>query len=196
MARTMWAPGILRGCGARMRVKGTENIDPNQSYIFVSNHQSYLDIPALFSMLPVNLYFVAKKEVKRVPFVGWYMHATGMIFIDRSNRSKAIASLKKAGQLIKKGKNVIMFPEGTRARNSQVATFKKGPFVMASQSDISIVPVAIKGAENILKPGTFRLRPGEVIVNIGTPIHPKNESISDLIEHSRASVIDLLEEPV
>ena len=139
MARTMWSPGILRICGVQLDVQGRDHIDNKESYVFVSNHLSFLDIPILFRIIPVNLYFVAKEEIKRMPFVGWYMWATGMIFIDRTNREKAFQSLKRAGKLIKKGKNVIMFPEGTRSKNSQVSQFKKGPFVLASESELSVI---------------------------------------------------------
>lgn len=150
MARTMWAPGVLWAAGIKLKVTGLENIQVGEPYIFVANHLSALDIPVLFRAVPLNLHFVAKKEVMWMPFVGWYMWATGMIFIDRSNRDKAKVSLEKAGELIKNGKHVIMFPEGTRSRNFDVMPFKKGPFVLSTQAGVAMLPVAISGTEAVL----------------------------------------------
>lgn len=192
MARTMWAPGILWFCGVKLEVSGLEHINPHESYIFVSNHLSFLDIPVLFRVIPINLHFVAKKEIKRMPFVGWYMWATGMIFIDRQNREKAVHSLKRAGRLIKKGKNVIMFPEGTRSKDGQVSEFKKGPFVLASESDLSVVPVAISGAEKVVPPFSLKLNPGVVYVDLGVP-RKKGDSISlkEFVDNTRSDMIAL-----
>lgn len=192
MARTMWAPGILWFCGVSLVVSGLEHIKSDESYIFVSNHLSFLDIPLLFRVIPVNLHFVAKKEVKRMPFVGWYMWATGMIFIDRQNREKAVQSLKRAGKLIKKGKNVIMFPEGTRSKDGRVCEFKKGPFVLASEADLSVIPVAISGAEKIVPPFTLKLKPGTVHVDLGVPRKKgAATSLKEFIDDTRSDMIFL-----
>ena len=134
MARTMFAPGILWACGIKLQIMGLENLKEDESYVFIANHQSYLDIPVLFRAITHGLHFVAKKEIKLVPFIGWYMMATGMIFIDRSNRVKAVASLDKAGKLIKNGKDVLLFPEGTRSKTGQIGEFKKGPFYAGIKS--------------------------------------------------------------
>ncbi len=191
MARTCFAPGILWGCGVKLKVEGRENLNPANPYVFVSNHLSYLDIPVLFGALPVNLYFVAKKELKWVPFIGWYMFATGMIFIDRTNRAKAIESLSRAGKLVKGGKNVLMFPEGTRSRHGEVSTFKKGPFMLAAQAGVEVVPVAIDGTDEVLKAGTFRIQPREVIVRIGKPLSPGKHDINAFVEEVRERVVEL-----
>ncbi len=191
MARTLFAPGILWACGVRLRVRGTEHLVKDEPYVFVANHQSYLDIPTLFRAVPHNLHFVAKKEIKWVPFIGWYMMATGMIFIDRSNRMKAIVSLDKAGQLIKNGKDVLLFPEGTRSKTGEVGEFKKGPFMLAAKADIRIVPIHISGTEKILPAGQFGLTPGEVTVHIGAPITSSGVDLAQLILHTRHRVMEL-----
>jgi len=191
MARTMFAPGILWVCGVSLEVSGKENLNKNESYVFVANHLSYLDIPALFRAIPHGLHFVAKKELKLVPFIGWYMFATGMIFVDRSNRQKAIASLDKAGKLIKKGKDVLMFPEGTRSRTGEVGGFKKGPFMLASKADIAVVPVAVFGTEKVLSPKTFVIRPHKVKIKIGQPNRIIDEDINGFIAHNKKEVIKL-----
>lgn len=173
MARTMWSPGILWGAGVRnIAVTGLENIDKKKSYIFVSNHQSTLDIPSIIRSIPVNLFFIAKKELKWVPFLGQYVWATGMIFIDRSNKKKAIQSLDKAGKLIKKGKSVLAFPEGTRSLDGKLQKFKKGPFMLAIQHEIEIVPIAIEDTYKVLPSKGRQFTPHDIKVSIGKPIHP------------------------
>jgi 1-acyl-sn-glycerol-3-phosphate acyltransferase len=188
----MWAPGILWFCGVKLVVSGLEHIASGEAFIFVSNHLSFLDIPVLFKVIPVNLHFVAKSEIKRMPFVGWYMWATGMIFIDRQNRERAIQSLKKAGRLIKKGKNVIMFPEGTRSRDGSVQEFKKGPFVLAAEAELRIIPVAISGPEKIVPPGTLKLKPGIVHVHLGEArVKSHSTSLKDFMDLTREDMIRL-----
>lgn len=179
MARIHWAPGILWICGVRLKVFGADYLDRTASYVFVSNHQSYLDIPFLFRAIPVNLYFVAKKELKKIPFLGWYMLATGMIFIDRSNRLKSVESLRKAARLIHDGKSVIMFPEGTRSRDGQLAAFKKGPFMLARQADVAVVPVGIYEPEGHFRLSGFRSTPIEV--HIGQPIAMNEQTVDEII---------------
>jgi 1-acyl-sn-glycerol-3-phosphate acyltransferase len=195
MARTMFAPGILWICGVKMSVLGTENLSKTESYVFVCNHLSYLDIPALFRAIPHNLHFVAKKEIKWVPFIGWYMYATGMIFVDRSNRNKAIASLDRAGKLIKKGRDVLMFPEGTRSKSGEIGEFKKGPFMLATKADIAIVPVAISGTEKVLPAGKFTISPSRVSVLIGKPMRmAKGQHINEYIKEVQGEVSKLKEQ--
>ncbi|WP_258105267.1 lysophospholipid acyltransferase family protein [Marinoscillum sp. MHG1-6] len=190
MARTMFAPGILWGCGIRLQVTGAENLPKGESFVFVSNHLSYLDIPSLFRAIPHNLHFVAKKEIKWVPFIGWYMLATGMIFVDRSNRLKAIASLAQAGKLIKKGKDVLMFPEGTRSKTGEIGEFKKGPFMLAAKAGVKVVPVSITGTEKVLPSGSFALSPGVVKVNIGQPLETLQSDVKS------GAIVDKVKEEV
>jgi len=185
MARTMWSPGILWGAGVKnIEVNGLENIDKKKSYIFVSNHQSHLDIPSIIRSLPVNLYFIAKKELKWMPFLGQYVWATGMIFIDRSNRKKAIQSLDKAGKLIKKGKSILAFPEGTRSLDGKLQRFKKGPFMLSIQHEIEIVPIAVEDTYKVLPSKAWKFTPHEVRVSVGKPVHPPKDKkdVAELID--------------
>lgn len=172
MARTMHGPGILWGAGIKLKVEGKENFPHNQPFIFASNHLSHLDIPCLFTAIPVNLHFIAKKELKWVPFIGWFLAATGMIFIDRSNKKKAIASLDQAGQIIKNGKNIIAFPEGTRQIGGDLGVFKKGTFMMAQKAGIPVVPVCIIGTDKVLPVNSLKFNPNTVTLKIGKPIAP------------------------
>ena len=97
----------------------------------------------MYMSLDRPIFFIAKKEIKQIPFLGWYMSIAGMIFLDRSNHENAMRSMRNAGNEIKKGKNIISFPEGTRSKTNQIGQFKRGSFIIAKEGKIPIVPVAI-----------------------------------------------------
>lgn len=170
LARTRWAPGLLWAGSARLDVRGLERVDFSKPHVFVVNHQSMLDIPVLFAALPVNLHFIAKKELFSVPFLGWYMTVSGMVPIDRRNTAEAIQVLKKSGAKIAAGANVIAFSEGTRSRTGAIAPFKRGAFMLAIQAQVPVVPVAIEGARDVLPSDGFSVRPGVIRVEVGEPI--------------------------
>ena len=194
MARHLWGPGLVWGAGARMEVSPLPVLDPQGPYVFIMNHQSMFDIPVAFSYLPVNLRFVAKKVLKSIPFLGWYMWRTGMVFVDRSQRSQALASLQKAGKQVRDGATILAYPEGTRSVDGHILPFKKGPFVVAIEAGVPIVPVAIEGSHKLLPRGGFNLRPGPVRLAIGTPIPTtglRHGDVEALIKQVRDAVIDL-----
>lgn len=170
MARTRWAPGLLKAAGAKVVVEGGEGIDWSKPHIFLMNHQSAIDIPVAFLVLKTPLRFVAKRVLAKVPFLGWYMAATRMIFVDRDRSAQAVESIRKAGQRIREGASILAYPEGTRSRNSQILPFKKGAFVVAVEAQVPVVPVAIAHADQVLSSTGFRVRPGTIRVRIGAPI--------------------------
>lgn len=182
MARTVWSPGILFISGVKIKLKGLDNIHLNDGTpkIVISNHQSFLDIPVITRVIPLNLYWTAKIEIKRMPFIGWYMMATGMIFIDRSNRERAIQSMHKAADLIKNGKDVFIFPEGRRSMDGSEVPFKKGAFYLAIESGSDIIPVHIKGTEEVWSKKSLKISPGSVSVRIGEPIASKDYTESEV----------------
>jgi len=186
MARTFWSPPVLWFAGVRLHTQGRDLMDPKNSnpVIVVSNHSSFLDIPLICRTIPVNLHFTAKSQVKKMPLFGIYMMATGMIFIDRSNRQKAIKSINKAAKLIKSGKNVLIYPEGHRSANGKIARFKKGAFHLAIKSGADIVPVGIKGAANVWPKSKLQLNPGKVEVFIGNRIPSTDYSERTVDEYS------------
>ncbi len=193
MARTWWAPGILFVLGVKPKVKGIEHIDKSKTYIIVANHSSYLDIPTLFKTLPFNIHFIAKKELKKVPFLGWYMWATDMIFIDRKNTKEAKKSLDDACELIKKGKSVLIFPEGTVSEDGSIKRFKKGGFHIAKQAGVEILPVAHKGT-NLVWPtdSNIRFKKHSINVNIGQPINVNAfKSVDDLAVYVKSVIEEL-----
>lgn len=194
MARTRWAPGLLRFSGGRVEVEGGEGVDWQQPHIFLMNHQSAIDIPVAFMVLKTPLRFIAKKVLSKVPFLGWYMKATRMIFIERDNGAEAMASLQLAGERIREGASILAYPEGTRSRNSQILPLKKGVFMVALEAKVPVVPVAIHGADRVLSSTGFRVRPGTIRVKIGKPIPTAHLTPADrtaLLKQVHGALIDL-----
>lgn len=194
MARHLWAPPLLRVAGVRLEVSGLEKVEGLRSAVFMANHQSMIDIAVVFAALPVGLRFVAKRVLSFIPFLGWYMWAMGMVFVDRRNRQQAIASLKRATALFESGAYVMTFPEGTRTRDGRVLPFKKGLFMLAIDAKVPIVPVALEGALDVLPTGGFSVRPGVIRVAVGDPISTAGLTADDrdaLLERVRSAVIDL-----
>lgn len=190
----MWSAVIMAVVGIRLKVFGREKVKKEGGKIFVANHESHFDIPVLFASIPEPVYFIAKKELKKVPFMGWYMALLGMIFIDRSNREKAMKSMKEAGKLIKKGRSVISFPEGTRSKDGTIKLFKRGAFIIAKESNVPIVPIAISGTWEVLAPGKSKIRPGRVKVVIGEevlPEHHRDKTPEQLAAFVRQRVVEL-----
>jgi 1-acyl-sn-glycerol-3-phosphate acyltransferase len=170
LVKKVWAPCILKVSGVKIKVNGLENLIEDEPCIYVANHQSHYDIPALICALSPTLFFIAKKELKNVPFLGWAMSAAGLIFIDRSNKQKSIESLEEASSLIKSGKNILSFPEGTRAKNGEIRLFKRGTFIMAKQAKVKIIPISIFGSHKVHQANSLKIKSGTIHVTIGKPI--------------------------
>lgn len=194
MARTCWAPALLAASGVRLVVEGREHVDFTRPHVFVMNHQSMIDIAVAFVALPVNLRFVAKKVLSRVPFLGWYMAATGMIFVDRGRSERAVRSLREAGARIRAGASILAFPEGTRSPDGSILPFKKGPFVVALEAGVPVVPVVIEGAAAVLPYRGFSIRPGTIRVRLGAPVPTEGlprEARDELIGAVRGKMIEM-----
>ncbi len=157
-------------------VIGKEHIEKNQSYVIVSNHQSSFDIFVLYGWLGIDIKWVMKKELRKVPVFGYAGEMGGNIYIDRSNKRAAYESLKRAKDKMVKGTSVIILPEGTRSRSGQLGEFKRGAFVMAMDLGIPMLPVTIAKTRNILPPKTLRLFPGRAKLIIHKPLDSKNYS--------------------
>jgi 1-acyl-sn-glycerol-3-phosphate acyltransferase len=188
---------VLWLCGARLEVEPLPDLPWDRPHVYAMNHQSALDIPVAFTALPVNLRFVAKHTLKYVPFLGWYIALTGMIFIDRSNRTRAMQSLDEAGRKIRAGKNILAYPEGTRSRDRRVLPFKKGPFALALSAQVPIVPVAVCGSSEVMDPSTLKLRPGTIRLKVGEPIETAGRDPEDreaLLLEVRARLVALYRE--
>lgn len=167
----LWAWLILRMGGISLIVKGRENLDAGQQYIFMVNHQSNVDIPVIVQSLPrFQLRWIAKKELLRVPFFGWALWATKHITVDRSDPHDAVKSLQRAKEKIAAGISVVVFPEGTRSSDGKLLRFKKGGFLLAVEARTKIVPMTINGSRALLPSGAWRLGSGMIEVFIEKPI--------------------------
>lgn len=184
ISRRFWGPGLLWMAGAELKVDGLENIEGVDRCIFFANHQSLFDIPAICTAVPIPLYFIAKRELLKIPLFGWGMYAIGMIFIDRRNPEKAKASLARAARTVKKGKCLITFPEGTRSKDGNLQVFKKGTFHLAKSGPITLVPIAVKGTNTVLSPGG-KLAAGKIHVRVGAPIHSSEVNVLSVPELQR-----------
>ena len=188
----LWSKSLFLICGLKLHVNLPEKLDWTRPRIYVANHQSHIDTPVLFYSLPVALFFIAKKELKHIPFLGWYMQIVGMVFIDRSNREKAAKSLEQAVAQIKKGKNILSFPEGTRSLDGSVNWFKRGTFKMAIEHHIEIVPIGISGTHRIIPARSFDIFPGDVYVTVGDVISTSAwDNPDDLANYARQKVLEL-----
>jgi 1-acyl-sn-glycerol-3-phosphate acyltransferase len=186
-----WARFGLFLSGVRVDVRGAEHIDPRQSYVVAANHLSHIDIWVLYGYLGMDIRWVAKKEVRRIPVLGIACVALGHVFIDRSNHERALASLDQAKARIRHGTSIIFFPEGTRSRSGELQPFKKGAFRMAMDLDLPVLPVTISGTRALLTPDTARLTPGHARLVIHPPVLAEgtdNEALAELMRKSRAAI--------
>ena len=189
--RYFWAPLSLFFLQIKIRLNRKVDLPKDEVFIFFSNHTSWIDIAIVNLVVKRDLHFIAKSELKKKPFVGGAIKGMDMIFIDRRNRVDAIKSLDLAIKRIKGGKNIIAFPEGTRSRDgNMIKPFKKGIFHMAIQAQISLVPIALSGAYELVPRG-LKMRPGTVDVAIGDPIPTRDLSSDDLLSLMEKSWNDL-----
>lgn len=172
MARRIWAPGLLWGAGAHLEVEGVEHLDVHRPYMVVANHQSVIDVPVLFRVFPRPIRFVAKRELGRLPFLGWYMKAMGMILVERQASTSARAAVETTAAHLEAGESVVTFPEGTRGAPGRMRPFKSGGFAAALAAEVEVLPVAISGSARVLPRGGFAVRPGLIRVKIGAPLAP------------------------
>jgi 1-acyl-sn-glycerol-3-phosphate acyltransferase len=191
IARRVWAPGLVHGAGARLVVTGLERLDPGRAHLVVANHSSWIDIAALYMASPVPLRFLAKRELAAVPFLGWYIRAMGMVFVDRRDPRRAHATVDHAQRLLESGRSVVSFPEGTRSRDGRVGRFKSGGFGAALAAGADVLPVGLVGAGSVLPPDGFKVRPGTIEVRIGEPI-----PTCGLARHDRAALARRAEDAV
>ena len=176
----IWSKLILASAGVKYSVKGLDQLDLNLNYIFVGNHESAFDIPLAWAGIKHHLVSISKIELKWIPIFGWAMQAAKHIFVDRSNRLKAIKSLQNAAESIKKNpRSVMLFPEGTRSKDGKIHQFKKGGLLLAIESQLPVVPMALCGTNDVLVAGTWKLRPTSIELHIGKPIETKRMTFDD-----------------
>ena len=189
----LWARLILATTGVRTQVVGLDRVPIVGSYVFVSNHQSIYDIPILFSNLPFQLRIIAKASLGAFPVLGWHLRYTGHVLVDRAR--PGAATLRQVGQLMRRGHSLVVFPEGTRSVDGLVGRFKRGLFLLAVESGLPIVPVAVIGSRHVMRKGRLMTCPGEVELVVHDPISTSElsrDDVTGLVEKSKAVIASSL----
>lgn len=189
--------GAWKAClGLKVRVVGEENIREGGPFLFVSNHASYLDVLALYHDFPIMLRFLAKKTLVWVPIFGIAFYTLGHIYIDRRQKRGSKQSIAALGRLAQRGYNIFVFPGGKRASDGRLGEWKKGAFVLATQLQMPIVPLAISGSAALHGIGDLFPRPGTVTITIGKPISTAGATYEDrdrLLQLTRRRVEEMLD---
>jgi 1-acyl-sn-glycerol-3-phosphate acyltransferase len=186
----------LKACGAKVAVLGLENLDENRSYVFVSNHRSYLDTAALFRYAGKRMGLVAKKELLKAPILGQGMSFVNIIAIDRTNAEGARRSIEKAREVMERGYSFGVFAEGTRGMPGELLPFKKGAFHLAFQTDAPIIPVAIKNTDWMMGKKTGVAYPGIIEMVLLPPIETADlnaeKNLMALLRKTREAIAEEL----
>lgn len=179
----------VRMIGVRMEVTGREQLDPNETYIFMFNHVSNLDPPLVIPLVPRRTSVLLKKELMNIPILSKAMRMAKFVPVDRSNRDAAIKSIERAVDVLKDGVHITIFPEGTRSWDGKLLPFKKGPFHLAMESGVKVVPVTVHGTEKLMPKGTSRIKPGVAYVVFHQAVDPKRfTSREDLTQAVRDAI--------
>lgn len=191
----IWARMLLAVSLIRVRVEGLENLDPGRNYVFVANHGSYMDIPALLARLPYQFRFFAKKGLYRIPFLGWHLNRAGHLQVDRSNARNSLKSMSAGARIVaERGISVLLFPEGGRTKVG-LRDFKEGAAYIAIKAGVPLAPVAIVGMRELLPMGSGYLRSGRTVLRVGEPIPTAGLKISErdeLTQRLQAEILSLL----
>lgn len=172
----------LAACGAKVKVRGLEHLDGDTSYVFASNHRSYLDTAALFRYAGKRMGLVAKRELLKAPVFGQGMSFVNIIAIDRTNPERAMQSMQKARDVMNEGYSFGVFVEGTRAMPGELLPFKKGAFHLAIQTGAAVVPIAIKNTDWMMGKRTGVAYTGEIEMVLLPPISTKGNTADDVME--------------
>jgi 1-acyl-sn-glycerol-3-phosphate acyltransferase len=172
---SMWGAWTgVRMAGVRIEAIGLEKIDSSRTYIFMSNHTSNLDPPILLPLIPRRTSVMAKKELFSYPILGETMRMGSLVPVDRGNRDAGIAAVREAAEVIRQGINMTIYVEGKRSFDGKLLAFKKGPFYLAEECGVPVVPVTIVGTHELMPKARFQIRPGTVKVLFHDPIEPKD----------------------
>jgi 1-acyl-sn-glycerol-3-phosphate acyltransferase len=187
----LWVRLNLLIYAVRVRTTRLAPLDPSAAYVFMSNHRSQFDILAVITALvDFQLRWVAKVELTRVPVFGWALKHTGHVIIDRSNHAQAIASLRAARAKMEEGVSVMIFPEGTRGTLAgPLLPLKKGGFMLALETGLPVVPIAVRGSAELLPRGSWQPASGEIEVVVGAPIPVAGMQRDALVERVRAFMV-------
>jgi 1-acyl-sn-glycerol-3-phosphate acyltransferase len=188
---TMWGAWTgVRLAGIHVETKGLDKIDPARTYIFMSNHVSNVDPPILMPLIPRRMSIMVKKELFRVPVLARLMRFGSLVPVDRGNRESGIAAVRAAADVIRQGLNMTIYVEGHRSFDGKLLPFKKGPFYLAEECGVPIVPVTIVGTHYVMPKRRFAIKPGKVIIIFHRPIEPRDFGGRDCLMEKVRRAID------
>ena len=191
----MWITNAgVRAAGIKIEITGLEHVPPGRSCIFMCNHVSNLDPPVVLPLLPGRSSVLLKKELMNIPILGTAMRMAKFVPVERgSRRDAAQASVEAAGDALRSGLHIMVFPEGTRSRDGRLASFKKGPFFLAQQTQAPIIPIAVAGTQDMMSKGSSAITPGLTRVHVLPPIEPAAyETREELLLAVRKAIADAL----
>lgn len=188
---TKWAENRLKDSGGKITVYNQERIPQDRNVLFVSNHQSNFDILIFMARIKKNTGFVAKTELGKIPFLNQWMENIHCVFMDRNDLKQSMKTILEGISLLKNGKNLVIFPEGTRSREDKMGEFKAGSFKLALKSKVPIVPISLNGSYKLMEGNKNIIKPANVDVYVHEPIYVENlskEDIAKLHENVRAII--------
>ena len=184
-----WSRFSARVLGITVEVEGSEKYDRAQNYLVVSNHAGMADIPIVLGYIRLNLRFVAKEELGRIPVFGWALKGAGYVLIKRGQNREALQSMLKTVETLRKGASIHIFPEGTRSKDGRLLPFKRGAFIIAGKAGVPVLPVSIIGSHRITPKKSLKIRKGKVRLVIGDPIDPKRYGSPEELQQAVRDVI-------
>jgi 1-acyl-sn-glycerol-3-phosphate acyltransferase len=176
--------------GVRVEIIGREKLDPEQTYVFMSNHASNIDPPLMLPLIPKRTSVMAKKELFSYPLLGKIMTVGELVPVDRGNRDAGIAAVRAATEVVRRGVNMTIYVEGKRSFDGKLLPFKKGPFYLAEACNVPVVPVTISGTHYVMPKQRFAIRPGLVQVIFHDPIAPQDFGSRDCLMEKVKRAID------
>ncbi|MGD0569469.1 MAG: lysophospholipid acyltransferase family protein [Candidatus Sulfotelmatobacter sp.] len=180
----------VRLTGVRVQTVGLDKLDPARTYIFMSNHVSNLDPPITIPLIPRRTSVMVKKELFRYPILGQAMRIGSLVPVDRGNREAGIESVRIAKQVVEEGLNMTIYVEGKRSVDGKLLPFKKGPFYLAVECGVPVVPITIVGTHDLMPKGRFAIKPGIVTVIFHPPIEPREFGSRECLMEKVRAVID------
>ncbi len=189
-----WARMVLRICMVRVDVLGAEKLDPQQPYVFCSNHFSLIDTPLMFGSMPREFRILARDNLWKIPFLGWHLNRAGHIPVARESPRAAARNIREAADRVRNGVSILLFPEGERTRQPNMRRFKPGAAYIAIQAGVPIVPMALVGTRDILPPSSSHLHPARAELRVGEPIDTAgftNRDARSVIERAQQEVAKL-----
>lgn len=185
----------VRLAGVRVRMVGLETLDRSRTYVFMSNHVSNIDPPILIPRIPGRTSVMVKQELFKMPILGRAMRLGSLVPVDRGNRDAGIAAVRAATEVVKQGIHMTIYVEGHRSYDGKLLPFKKGPFYLAEECKMPVVPVTISGTHEAMPKGRFAIKPAPVTITFHSPIEPENFGTrEELMEKVRAAIESALPE--